>query len=110
MALSNYLTINVPPDLLPQVTGELLQFTRDANLVEVVHASVGQVIHADPGVVEAWMEWREAKEKGTATPVVTEPEVPVTEPIPEPEPAPVVRETAVPVPTAPRKQANAASA
>lgn len=110
--MREYIVINVPADLLPQVTGELLQFASDPNLVEVAMADLGRVIHAHPEVADAWYKWRQEKENPPATepapeaqvepvPVVVEPE-PEPQPDPEPDPDPVV--------PAPKKRTSTASA
>lgn len=91
--MKTYVTISVPPDLLSQVTGELLRFTTDPNMVEVVHAERGQVIHADPLVTEAWLEYRRLKEeKDKAELAVEEPKPAPVKTAEEPRPAPAIAE------------------
>lgn len=109
--MQNYVIVTVPQDLLPQVVGELLQFTNDANLVDVVHGDVGRVIHVDPHVADAWMADRKMRE-AQATPApqpTSEPtsEAPAAVPTPTvaTEPAPI---TPVPA-TAAAPPATAAS-
>ena len=110
--MNTYLVVTVPQDLLPQVVGELLQFTTDANKVDVVHGVTGREIHVDPLVAEAWLEYRREREKQdlqdrSSEPAATEPEptpvaepepapapVPAPEPVPEPAPAPSSRPSA----------------
>lgn len=89
--MKEYITISVPPDLLPQVTGELLRFTSDPNLIEVVHAEQGQAILADPLVAEAWLEYRRLKEeadKAELAPEEPKPSAPPAASEPAPVPAP----------------------
>lgn len=82
--MNNFIVINVPPDLLAQVTSELLQFTTDPNMVEIAHAEQGQVIHADALVAEAWLEFRRLKEEKDKAELLPK----------EPAPAPAPKSTA----------------
>lgn len=94
--MREFITVTVPQELLPQVTAEILRFTRDANKVEIVHGDVGRVLQVDPAVVDAWLEWRNAQEAIAAAEVAgTAVEPPVAPEPPAPEP---------PAPVAPRKR------
>lgn len=94
--MNNYVTIDVPNDLLPQVAGELLALARDANDVEIVHEVNGRVIHAHPVLAEAWYRAHVAP---TPAPVF-EPE-PTSELVPTPAPAPAPEPSAAkPAPVA----------
>lgn len=96
--MQNYVVVTVPQDLLPQVVGELLQFTTDPNRVDVVHSEVGRVIHVDPLVADAWLAYRKEREEAdlAARGVVAEPA-----PEPEPTPAPEPESEPAPAPTPP---------
>lgn len=104
--MREYVVINVPQDLLPQITGELLHFAADPNFVDVVHEASGRVIHAHPEVADAWYKARtQPEQKVESTPeseVAPEPEPTPVVKAPPPEPAPVpVQAVVVPKPTPP---------
>lgn len=102
--MREYVVIAVPQDLLPQVTGEVLSFAADANLVEVVHEGAGQVLHVHPEVAEAWFQARKKVESESEA----EPG-PLPEPAPEPE-SPAVEVPAAPQPTEPVAAASVTTA
>lgn len=103
--MHNYVVVEVPNDLLPQVVGELLQFAADPNLVDVVHEASGRVIHAHPEVADAWYRSRQkVEEKAPETPVT---KAPTTDTAPPSTTGSTQRETPkAPTPVAPVKSAS----